>query len=124
MPAIGQTLTQEAGPLPVWAWLGLGTVGLAAYLYVRKQKKAAAAAQQAAAQSQGLSSTTTVPISNLSTQAQPMPIQMGDTFVSLNGVGGNQPAPTNPVATSTPPSDTLTGVSAPTPSPAVNVAGT
>lgn len=79
---MGQTLTKKAGPLPVWAWLGIGTIGVGGFLYIRQRQQAATAASQ---DTQGLGSSNlgNVPISDLTTQAQPMPIQMGDTFVDV-----------------------------------------
>jgi nucleoid-associated protein YgaU len=79
---IGETLKQKAGPLPVWAWAVIGTGGVAFYLY-RKNKAAAAAAQQDTSGTDQ-SNLGNVPISNLSTGAAPMPIQMGDTFVNVS----------------------------------------
>lgn len=77
---LGGTLVQKAGPLPVWAWAGLGTAGLAAFLYYRQKKQTTAAAQQqnSLATSSNLGTTA---LSNLTQSASPMPIQMGDTFV-------------------------------------------
>jgi len=86
---LAETLKQKAGPLPVWAWAGLGTAGLAFYLYRRKQQQAAAAAAAAQQQPMDSSSLGTVPVSNLTTSAAPMPIQMGDTFTNVyGGTGG------------------------------------
>ena len=86
MAGMGQTLTTRLGPLPVWAWTGIGVGGLGLYLYHQRSKAAAEQAAQANADNQGLGSSDlgTVPISNLTTAAQPMPIQMGDTFVDVN----------------------------------------
>ena len=42
--AIGDTLRQRAGPLPVWGWAALGTAGVAGYLIYRRKQQAAAAA--------------------------------------------------------------------------------
>lgn len=86
MPMV-DTLTRKAGPLPVWAWAGIGTAGLAWYMSSRK--KAAAAAAAAAQQPSDSSNLGTVPVSNLTTDAQPMPIQMGDTFVNVNDGDGD-----------------------------------
>jgi nucleoid-associated protein YgaU len=87
-----ETLTQKAGPLPVWAWAGLGTGGLAWYMSSRKKKAAAAAAAAQSQQGLGDSSNLgTVPVSNLTQAAQPMPIQMGDTFVDVNNPPDNDP---------------------------------
>lgn len=80
---IAETLTQKAGPLPVWAWAGLGTIGLTAYMIHRKKSQMNA---QAAAQAQtGSSNLGTVPISNLVTSAQPMPTELGPVFVDVTG---------------------------------------
>lgn len=69
--------------MPVWAWGLVLVVLLAAYLSYRK--KQAAAAQNAANQQNNLASNLgTVPVSNLTTAAQPMPIQLGDTFVNTS----------------------------------------
>ena len=86
---IGETLRTKAGPLPIWAWAAIGTAGLAGVMYYR-QKKASAQAAQAAPTDQ--SNLGTVPISNLTTSAQPMPIQMGDTFVNTTVNDADNPA--------------------------------
>jgi nucleoid-associated protein YgaU len=96
---LAETLKQKAGPLPVWGWAAVGTAGLAGYLIYRQKQSAAAAA--AAAQQQPLDSSNlgTVPVSNLTTTGQPMPIQMGDTFVDVNDpttVTNNPPPPPPP----------------------------
>ena len=112
---LAETLKQKAGPLPVWAWAGLGTAGLAFYLYRRKQQQAAAAAAAAQQQPMDSSNLGTVPVSNLTTNAAPMPIQMGDTFVNTStsdtdttnvtppgfggGFGGLRPWPVQKVPT-------------------------
>lgn len=83
MPGIGQELQTKAGPLPVWAWAGLGTVGLAGVLIYRKKKSMDQAANNAATNT--TSSSVPGGPSNLTTQAEPMPIQMGDTFVNVAG---------------------------------------
>lgn len=113
---LGQTLTNKAGPLPVWAWAGLGTAALAGVLYVRQKKQQAA---QDAQNTQGVdsSSLSNVPISDLTTTAQPMPITMGDTFVNVSNPPDTtnvtvnpappSPAPKPPVATPKPPAKTL-----------------
>jgi len=115
--AMADTLKAKAGPLPVWAWAALGTAGLTGFLNYRQKKAADAAAAAAAQQSSDSSSLGTVPISNLTTAAQPMPLQMGDTFVNVD-TGGNSPPPSNPVSTSKPPTTSdalgLTRVSSPT----------
>jgi len=88
---IGQTLTQKAGPLPVWAWAGLGTAALTGYLLYRKKQAMAAQANQQAGYPNLSSNLGTIPVSNLTTQGQPMPIQMGDTFVSVSNPGSPPP---------------------------------
>lgn len=117
MPMI-ETLTQKAGPLPVWAWAGGGTAGLAWYLSSRKKKAAAAAA---ANQNTGDSSNLgTVPVSNLTQSAQPMPIQMGDTFVTVqNPPDVDNPSPRPPVdpPIKTPPPPVKTPLPPPKPPP-------
>lgn len=117
---MGETLRRRFGPLPVWAWGLILVVLLAAYLSYRK-KQAAAAAAAAAAQSQSLSSNLgTVPVSNLTTAAQPMPIQMGDTFVSTTVPNTVNVSPSTTV-NNNPPAATIQPAPVPTPSPAVNV---
>ena len=110
-----ETLTQKAGPLPVWAWAGLGTGGMAWYLSSRKKKAAAtAAAQQQPSNSSNLG---TVPVSNLTPTAQPMPIQMGDTFVNTT-VSDTEPGPTGAPGPPGPPGKTPGGPIGPiTPQP-------
>ena len=117
MAGIGETLSERAGPLPVWAWAALGTGALTAFLFYRKKKQAQAqAAQQAAAQSQNASDLGTVPISNLTTQAQPMPLTLGDTFV--NASAPNVPPPDNPITSTTGvPGTTLISGNPPAPPP-------
>lgn len=100
MPTIGETLTDRIGPLPGWAWGLIGIGGAGGYFYYRRKKQAAAqqqAAQQAATTSSNLG---TVPVSNLTQQAQPMPIQLGDTFVNVgNPKGVNTQSTGNPSTT-------------------------
>jgi nucleoid-associated protein YgaU len=92
MPGLGDTLTEKKGPLPVWAWAALGTAGLAGFMVWRSKRNAAIADQASAQQGVATSSNLgTVPISNLTTAAQPMPLQMGDTFVNVT----NPPDTTN-----------------------------
>lgn len=84
MPGMAETLRSDIGPLPTWVWAGLGTAGLATYMVVHKKNQMKAQAAQSANQPANASNLGTVPLSNLTTQAQPMPIQMGDTFVNVN----------------------------------------
>lgn len=91
MPGMGDTLTNKVGPLPTWAWAGLATAGLGGYLLWRK--KQSVAAQNAANNSNANSSNLgTVPISNLSTSAEPMPVSVGPTFVNVSLPGQTTPA--------------------------------
>lgn len=114
---MGETLKRRVGPLAVWMWALIFIVVLALYLSYRKKQTAAAQAQ---AQSQGLSSNLgTVPVSNLTTVAQPMPVQMGDTFVNTTVPNTVNVSPSTTV-NNQPPSYTLQTAPPPTPSPAVN----
>lgn len=117
---MGDTLRRRWGPLPVWAWALILVAILAMYLSYRKKQSAAAAAA-ASAQSQGLSSNLgTVPVSNLTTAAQPMPVGLGDTFVSTTVPNTVNVSPSTTV-NNQPPSYTLQVAPPPAPSPAVNV---
>jgi len=114
---MGETLKRRVGFLPIWAWALLFVAILAAYLTYSNKKKAAAASAAAAAQSQGLSTNLgTVPISNLSTAAQPMPIQMGDTFVNVAPSTTPTPVPGGPA-------NTLPPAPSPPPPPAPSIPG-
>lgn len=101
---MASALTSKVGPLPLWGWTGIGVLGVGGILY-EKKKKAAAAAAAAQANSQGLDSSNlgTVPISSLTTAAQPMPIQMGDTFVNVSSDSNNNN--NNPLGNPAPPSN-------------------
>lgn len=91
MVGLGSELTTKAGPLPVWAWGGIGVVGLSGYLIYRKKQAMNADMNQ---QGSDTSSTVMGAPSNLSVQAQPMPFQMGDTFVNDNDTNNiNLPCP-------------------------------
>jgi len=115
-------LTKKYGPLPGWAW-GLIVAG-AAYFYLSYRKKQAAAAAAAAqANSQGVSSNLgNVPVSNLTTAAQPMPIQLGDTFVTTPPVTVNSTTSV-PITNNPPPSSTLQPPQTPAPPPAPTIPG-
>lgn len=117
---MGETLKRRVGFLPIWAWGLLLVVVLALYLSYRKKQAAAAAAAQAANQNSVSSNLGTVPVSNLTTAASPMPIQMGDTFV-------NTTVPVSPTTTTTinnPPPPATTTQPAPPPAPAPVVKST
>jgi hypothetical protein len=117
---VGETLRQKFGPLPVWAWVLAFVVLLAAYLSYRKNKAAAAAAAANQTAQNNLSSNLgTVPVSNLTTAAQPMPIQMGDTFVSTSIPQSVNVSPSTTVNNQLP-SYTMQTAPVPAPSPAVN----
>jgi hypothetical protein len=98
MPVGESPLKRKIGPLPAWGWGVVVLIMVGAYLYYRK-KKAASAQASAQANSQGVSSNLgTVPVSNLTVGAEPMPIQMGDTFVNTGNPSGTNtqtPTPTN-----------------------------
>ena len=119
---MGETFKRRVGFLPVWAWALLLVIVLALYLSYRNKKKAAAAAAAQAQQTQNnLSSNLgTVPVSNLTTAAQPMPIQMGDTFVSTSVPTTITNSPTQTVTNKPPPSTTSQPAPPPAPSPVVN----
>lgn len=113
-------LTRRYGPLAGWAWLLI--IAGVAYIYLRMRSNQANAAAAAQAQSQGLSTNLgTVPVSNLTTQAQPMPIQTGDTFVSTTVPNTVNVSPSTTVNNCIPPAAKLQVAPPPTPSPAVNV---
>jgi hypothetical protein len=117
---MGETLKQRFGPLPVWAWALIFVVLLGAFLAYRKNKAAAAAAAAQQQSSQGLSSNLgTVPVSNLTTTAQPMPIQMGDTFVSTSIPQSVNVSPSTTVNNQLP-SYTMQTAPPPAPSPVVS----
>lgn len=114
---MGETLKQRIMFLPVWAWALLLVLVLGLYLRYRKNKAAMAAQQNQ--QANNLSSNLgTVPVSNLTTAAQPMPIQMGDTFVNTSVSPSNSTTVNNQLP-SQPPSYTLQTPPVPAPSPAV-----
>jgi hypothetical protein len=79
MVGIGAELKTKAGPLPVWAWAGLGTATLAGILLVKKKQSM----DQAMSATPDSSSSVVGGPSNLIPQAMPMPYtQGGDTFVN------------------------------------------
>jgi hypothetical protein len=112
---MGDTLRRRFGPLPVWAWTLILVVLLGAYLSYRKHQQANAAA--AAAASQGMMSTNlgTTPVSNLTTAAQPMPVQLGDTFVSVPQNISTNTTTTVPITNNPPPSSSLQPAPPPAP---------
>ena len=120
---MGETLKRRFGPLPVWVWALIFVGILAAYLSYRNRKAAADAAAQQQASNNLSSNLGTVPVSNLTTMAQPMPIQMGDTFVSTTVPNTVNVSPTTVIRRGGwwPPSWSLQTAPPPAPSPAVNV---
>jgi hypothetical protein len=78
MVGIGSELQRKAGPLPVWAWAGLGTVTLAGVLIGKKKQSM----DQAVAGSTDNTSTVIGGPSTLIPTAAPMPFTGGDTFVN------------------------------------------
>jgi hypothetical protein len=114
MPGMGETLTGRIGPLPVWAWAGIGTAGLGLFLYERNKK---AAASQATANNTigSTSGTVTVPAtSNYTGSQQWTPLHRKD-----NNQATSQPttlsttAPITVIQGSTPNSDSLQSGTAP-----------
>lgn len=106
------TLTKKAGPLPVYAWAGLGVALMALFMIQRNKKKAAAAAAATADSNSGGVPATNLgsnSLSNLVPQAYPMPFQMGDIFVN-SPTGDTDPAPATP--TPVPPKPTPTPAAA------------
>jgi hypothetical protein len=123
MPGLTETLTTQAGPLPVWAWAGLGTAGLAGYLIYRKKKAATTAAQQAANQNpMNTSGPTVTNASTLGPLSQTVPLPQTDyTLVAMPmNPGVNQQTPT-PMTTPSPPTNTMAQAPPPAPSPATTV---
>jgi hypothetical protein len=113
--ALKDTLTKDAGPLPIWAWASIFTLLVLGFLLYEKKKNMTAAANAASNQATS-SNLGTTPVSNLTVSAEPMPIQMGDTFVNV------PPSTTTATATNTvnnppPPSGTLPPAPTPTPTP-------
>lgn len=93
MPSIADTLTHKVGPAPVWVWAGAGVAVIVGYEYYRRKQQQS---QQDNTTTNALSSNTGQPISNLTQAAQPMPFQMGDTFVqtTVNNPPVNSGSPT------------------------------
>ena len=89
------------------------------YLSYRKKKAAAAAAAANQTAQNNLSSNLgNVPVSNLTTAAQPMPIQMGDTFVSTSVPQSINVSPSTTVNNQMP-ATTMQPTGVPAPSPVV-----
>lgn len=89
MVGIGSDLKMKAGPLPVWAWAGIGTAGVASYLIYKKKQSMNTANTTSDTQSNVVGAP-----SNLIPNAQPMPYtQGGDTFVDTTI--NNLPSPGN-----------------------------
>ena len=78
----GSVLTRKFGPLPGWAWAGLGVAGF----FIYKQRKAAAAAAA------GTSSTTATPSASLPTSAVTAPSGYGYQGPGVGGGGGSGPS--------------------------------
>ena len=104
---MGETLRRRYGPLPVWAWALIFVVLLGAFLSYRKRQQTAAAAAVAASQGTAASNLGTVPVSNLTTAAQPMPVQLGDTFVSVPQNISTNTTTNVPITNNPPPSSSL-----------------
>jgi hypothetical protein len=113
---VGETLKRKFGPLPVWVWFLLVVIMVAIYLNYRKNKAAAAAAAQQNANNLSTNLGTT-PVSNLTATAQPMPIQLGDTFVSTTVPNTVNVSPSTTV-NNQPPSSSMQPAPPPPTSPA------
>jgi hypothetical protein len=117
---VGETFKRKIGPLPVWMWFLLLVVVVAIFLNYRKNKAAAAAAAQQNANNLSTNLGTT-PVSNLTTAAQPMPIQLGDTFVSTTVPNTVNVSPSTTVNNPPPPSSSMQPAPPPPTSPATTV---
>lgn len=94
------SLKQKLGPLPVWAWAGLGTILLAVYL-MRKNAKANAQTQAAADQTNS-NLGSAAELANMFEVAGLMPYQGGDVYVNTTVTSPNPPSGSAP--SSKPPS--------------------
>lgn len=116
---MGETLKRRVGPLPIWGWTVLLVIVLAAFLISRRNKASAAAAAAASQQANSTSSNLgTVPVSNLTTAAQPMPVQLGDTFVNTTVPNTVNVSPSTTV-NNQPPAYSMQTAPLPAPSPMV-----
>jgi len=100
-------------------WFLILVIVVAIYLNYRKNKAMAAAAAQQNANNLSTNLGTT-PVSNLTTAAQPMPIQLGDTFVSTTVPNTVNVSPSTTV-NNPPPSSTMQPAPPPPTSPATTV---
>lgn len=88
------TFTRKMGPLPLWAWMGIGlAIGLVYYFY--KQNKAASSSATTAGNAQG---------------AGGVDASLVPQFVNQTYVNSTPPAVTTPTAPTTPPK-TVSGAS-------------
>lgn len=118
---MGEAITRKYGPLPAWAWGLVVMIVAFVYLQYSKKKKQAAAQQQVA--NNNSTNLGTTPVSNLTQQAQPMPIQLGDTFINTGQGGGITSASGSPATTLVTPtaSNSMNPASVPQVSPATSM---
>lgn len=88
---IFDTLKQKAGPLPIWAWAGLGTVALAVYLIRKKSKTAQQTADQTAADQTNSNLGSAAELANQFEVAGLMPYQGGSVYVNTTSTAPNPP---------------------------------
>lgn len=93
----GSTFTRKLGPLPMWAWLAIGT-GLLVIIYTWKQNKAAATAA------------TDTSTADTSTADSQIPQFINQTYVTNTPPSQTAAPPTTPTTT-TPSTPTTTGTS-------------
>lgn len=103
------TLKQKAGPLPIWAWAGLGTIALALYL-MRKKSKAASDTTGAAANQTNSDLGSAAELANMFEVAGLMPYQGGNVYVNTTVSGP-------PPSSSGTPTGNGHGTPTPTPTP-------
>lgn len=90
------TFKQKAGPLPVWAWAGLGTIALA--LYLMRKKSQTANSTTAAANQTSTNLGSAAELANMFEVAGLMPYQGGNVYINeTNGAPPTQgPKPPPP----------------------------
>lgn len=90
------TLKAKFGPLPIWAWAGLGTVLLALFLMHRKAKASTSDTTSAAADQANSNLGSAAELANMFEIAGLMPYQGGDVYVNTTTTTAPPPATTTP----------------------------